>query len=809
MSFFGMWRSLVARLTGGQKVVGSNPVIPIMIIYASVLVILIAVLVFCITRTFKSKKPIARETRELLISALIPIVSNLIIVFSNNSYLSMGFYLLYFISTDWMLAYMIRFTCSYCGFEYRRTSREKIVGFLAGLDTVMLCLNPWLMHVFNLERINLDNGLSFFGYKSQWYHYIHLGFSYVLVVVCLVLIIYKLVKSSALYRERYFVVLLSVLVVGGWELYYIISKNAFEYSMVGYGAMAGLLYIFALEYKPVVATYRMLSEVTTNISEGIVFFDENNICIYVNNKAKEMLDYGRDIPDGAWTEIIGMTAGDEFDLEDIVREGYFQCVRNINKNGERITYEIEYQQVLDKKEKYIGAFVALKDRTEEQKKLDDERYVATHDRLTGLYNVDYLYSRVEKTLKENPNQRYIIVTSDIKGFKMVNDIYGTRTGDDILIKIARLIEGYASKDTIYGRLGNDKFGLIMKRERYRESIFTEEMVKATTSNPDMFYPIIIHVGVYEVTDRRIPVSVMFDRAFMALATIKNDMQKRVAYYDSNLREDMLWEQRIAGSIDTGLSSEQIIPYMQAQVDNQGNILGVEFLARWMHPTEGFLKPRRFLPTLEKNGYVVKLDQYMWERACRTIKKWERDGWDDLYISVNISPADFFFIDVVESLRSLVELYEVEPSKLRLEITENAMMYNSRVKIDAIERLREIGFLVEIDDFGSGFSSLNMLKDTPIDMIKIDMSFLDETRSPQRAKQILESMISLAKRLDLPVITEGVETAEQLEYLTEMGCDMFQGYYFAKALPKEEFEERYLRSGQRQIIKDGGNNVLHQ
>ena len=158
---------------------------------------------------------------------------------------------------------------------------------------------------------------------------------------------------------------------------------------------------------------------------------------------------------------------------------------------------------------------------------------------------------------------------------------------------------------------------------------------------------------------------------------------------------------------------------------------------------------------------------------------------------------------------MVELYEVEPSKLRLEITENAMMYNSRVKIDAIERLREIGFLVEIDDFGSGFSSLNMLKDTPIDVIKIDMSFLDETRSPQRAKQILESMISLAKRLDLPVITEGVETAEQLEYLTEMGCDMFQGYYFAKALPKEEFEERYLRSGQRQIIKDGGNNVLHQ
>ena len=157
--------------------------------------------------------------------------------------------------------------------------------------------------------------------------------------------------------------------------------------------------------------------------------------------------------------------------------------------------------------------------------------------------------------------------------------------------------------------------------------------------------------------------------------------------------------------------------------------------------------------------------------------------------------------------SFEEYYQL--SKIDWRRLDGEKIYNSKVKIDAIERLREIGFLVEIDDFGSGFSSLNMLKDTPIDVIKIDMAFLDETRSPQRAKQILESMISLAKRLDLPVITEGVENAEQLEYLTEMGCDMFQGYYFAKALPKEEFEERYLRSGQRQIIKDGGKNVLHQ
>ena len=317
----------------------------------------------------------------------------------------------------------------------------------------------------------------------------------------------------------------------------------------------------------------------------------------------------------------------------------------------------------------------------------------------------------------------------------------------------------------------------------------------------MFYPIIIHVGVYEVTDRRIAPSVMFDRAFMALATIKNDMQRRVAYYDANLREDMLWEQRIAGSIDAGLEEEQIQPYMQPQVMKDGQILGVEMLARWMHPSEGFLKPRRFLPTLEKNGYVAKLDLFIWEKACQILKSWEEKGWDDLYISVNISPVDFFFIDVLEEFKRLIEKYQLETRKLRLEITENTMMYDAKRRIAEIDALREIGFIVEMDDFGNGFSSLNMLKDMPIDVMKIDMTFLEETRDMDRGRQILESIILLAKRLDIPVITEGVETREQVKFLSEMGCEMFQGYFFARAVPVSEFEERYMHSGGGRIVRE--------
>ncbi len=805
-----MWRSLVARLTGGQEVVGSNPVIPTMITFITILTILTLVLFFCMFRTQKSKKPISKVMFQLMVSALFPVASNVLIIFSPDATIGGWGYACYFASTDWMLAYMLRFCAEYCDYPYRRTKWERIVGLIAGLDTVMIFLNPVLHHCFKMEQYTFEDGSIYFKYDSLWYHYIHLGFSYAIVAACMIMLIVKIARSSALYREKYIVIEFSTVVVAVWELYYVLNKSVLEYSMISYLTMAILVYFFAIEYKPYIATYRMFSEVVTNITEAIFFFDDNYKCILVNRRAKELYEMnGKSIKaeaamDGVWNYAKEVITNGEVDIEDILMEGYFQCIRNFTVEGEKYTYDIEFQKINDKKGRTAGSFLAVKDRTEEQRRIDKERYQATHDSLTGIYNADYMFSRIEKLLIENPDQRYVVVTSDIKGFKMVNDIYGRKTGDEILINLANQIRANASEDTIYGRIGGDKFGLIMNRKNFREEIFEEGVMRVKTDmdkEKDMFYPIIIHVGVYEVTDKRIPPSVMFDRATMALATIKDDMQKRIAYYDVNLREIILWEQRIAGSIDAGLEEEQILGYVQPQVTIDGTICGVELLARWMHPTEGFLRPKRFLPTLEKNGYIVRVDQYMWEKACKIVKQWEKQGWDDLYVSVNISPVDFFFIDVVEVFVELTEKYEVDPKKLRLEITEHTMMYDAKRRIEAIYSLREHGFIVEMDDFGNGFSSLNMLKDIPLDVIKIDMVFLEKTREEEKAKEILKSIISLAKRLKLPVITEGVETKEQLQFLSGIGCDMFQGYYYSRAVPVAEFEERYMRTGGGRIIRE--------
>ena len=252
-----MWRSLVARLTGGQEVVGSNPVIPTMITFITILSILTLVLFFCMFRTKKSKKPISKVMFQLMVSALFPVASNII---------------------------------QYCDYNYRRTTYERVVGLLAGIDTILVFLNPILHHCFKMERVVLENGHVYFKYDSLWYHYVHLGFSYSIVAICMIVLIVKTVKTSALYREKYFVIEFCIVVVAVWEMYYVLNKSVLEYSMISYLTMAILIYFFAIEYKPYIATYRMFSEVVTNISEAIFFFDDNYKCIYVNRRAKELYE---------------------------------------------------------------------------------------------------------------------------------------------------------------------------------------------------------------------------------------------------------------------------------------------------------------------------------------------------------------------------------------------------------------------------------------------------------------------------------------------------------------------------------------
>ena len=395
--------------------------------------------------------------------------------------------------------------------------------------------------------------------------------------------------------------------------------------------------------------------------------------------------------------------------------------------------------------------------------------------------------KIEEMMQAHPGIRFYTCFLDVNEFKIVNDIYGTDFGDYALKCVADWIRGDMTKHCVYGRLAGDTFGVCIPVEEFDRKKVERNMDQFTVNDGQREHHLLMHLGVYEVTEKGIDVSVMFDRAHMAVAPIKGDYKTHIAFYDDALRRDVLWGRHITSELQTALEEKQIRPYLQPIVDNSGKVVGAEALVRWIHPVSGFLSPAKFIPIFEKNGMIAEVDRYMWRSACEILARWKREGHGDVFISVNISPKDFYFMDVVEELKKLVWHYAIDPKLLRVEITETVMMTESEKRSEIITELQKAGFIVEMDDFGSGYSSLNLLKDMPVDVLKIDMAFLRKSPNDVKARTIVYNIIRLAEELGITSLTEGVETEDQFGKLSEMGCRLYQGYYFSKPIPVEEFE----------------------
>ena len=277
---------------------------------------------------------------------------------------------------------------------------------------------------------------------------------------------------------------------------------------------------------------------------------------------------------------------------------------------------------------------------------------------------------------------------------------------------------------------------------------------------------------------------------LATTIIKDNSKSPVAFYDDKLREEIIHNQMISNQVTEAIKTRQIKPYLQPIVDSRGMLVGAEALVRWIHPEEGFMNPGAFIPVFERNGLIANVDRHMWKCACEILADWKSRNIDS-FISINISPKDFYFMNVVKELKELVEKYEIKPEKLRVEITETVMANASVNIFEIVAELREYGFIVEMDDFGSGYSSLNLLKDLNFDVIKIDMQFLKDSERNMKAGLIINHIISMAEDLGMETLTEGVETAKQFEKLFAMGCKLYQGYYFSKPVPLSDFEKQWF------------------
>ena len=434
---------------------------------------------------------------------------------------------------------------------------------------------------------------------------------------------------------------------------------------------------------------------------------------------------------------------------------------------------------------------AANDRAAENKNQRAVQYHAQHDSLTKVLNPNAFSELTREAIVRNPDLPCVMITSNIMDFRLVNTLFGPQKGNEIIVRNAAALQQIAiTSNGLCGRLGGDQFALFMPKEMYREELLLQTARLLRDEFSSGLYTFCIHFGVYEVEDSSIPVSVMCDRANMALSTIRESRRETVVHFNHEMMKKSLLEQEVISGFEKALQEGHFMMYLQPLAAEDGQIVGAEALARWQRPDGTVVNPSDFIETLECAGLIHKLDMYIWECAVRQLSAWQETERRNLTISVNMSAKDFYSIDVYEVLTELVSRYQVPSRSLRVEITETALLENPDNVNQVIFRLRQKGFLVEIDDFGKGWSSLGLLKDIHADLLKIDMSLIREIENKQRSRIILESITGMAISLGMDVISEGVETEEQLNLVKAMGCRYFQGYYFSRPIPVSEFETKY-------------------
>lgn len=484
----------------------------------------------------------------------------------------------------------------------------------------------------------------------------------------------------------------------------------------------------------------------------------------------------------------------------------------VKKNGSKVkmALEIKADHEIPGNKQYLLTFSPI-DNESKSEKLKQEikayKKKANLDSLSGLYNKEAFFRETTKIIKDNPNESFVIGSWNIDRFKVINEVYGRSAGDGVIRDFGAFLRDFFTGIGTVGRLDGDNFATCCSRDfldSHADEI--EALLLGKINWNHVNYPIQMHVGFYPADNLNEEVMLMCDRAGMALIPIKESYIRRSAYFSDEMKEAYVKEQKMMRDAEEAIKKHEFYVVYQPIINvKTKKIVSAEALVRWKKKSGEIVSPGDFIPVFEKNGFVARLDMYVAEEVLKFQRKRKEQNKSMVPVSINLSRVDFYNSNLSRDILALIKEYELNTDCLKLEVTESAYMDYPQALMDTIEEFQNAGFKVLMDDFGSGFSSLNMLKDVNADILKIDMRFMDNLETSDKAGSILYSIIQMAKSIKMEVVAEGVETANQYDLLFSMDCDSIQGYYFYRPLQDEEFA---MRLDEDEAVKPVKDNRVH-
>lgn len=426
----------------------------------------------------------------------------------------------------------------------------------------------------------------------------------------------------------------------------------------------------------------------------------------------------------------------------------------------------------------------------------------SYDELTRLPLKEKFHEMYDNEIKALNGKKYAIVVVDVGGFRLVNEMFGRLEGDSLLVYISRVLKECIG-DNIISRMNDDDFVFGYRYDNPDELIEVIKIISEKVSEYSGKIRPFAYFGICYLVNENDTLDVLCDHADMALETIKASMITNYAIYTEETRKLMLREKKMENEMLSALERKEFVVFFQPKYDIQTRKpVGAEALVRWKHPEDGLIPPNSFIPIFERDGLIIKLDEYVWEETCRKMREWLDKGYDVVPVSVNVSRVHIFNNKFREIIFNITDKYKIPHNLLELEITESAFLEDADELYKVMDYFRSSGFTVSMDDFGSGYSSLNMLKNGNVDIVKIDKGFLNETVVTDKGKKVIKSAVNMVRDLNMDVIAEGVENEEQADFLLGIGCSKAQGYLYSKPIDSEEFEEKIFKNSLKGDRNDG-------
>ena len=442
-------------------------------------------------------------------------------------------------------------------------------------------------------------------------------------------------------------------------------------------------------------------------------------------------------------------------------------------------YEI-YPQVTEEEKSFLYLYSL--------RKMAENNMDSNRAFMTGLYNLRAFQYKAAEEMRENPELRFALIVMDIANFKSVNEFCGWAVGDELLRCVAEAFRDLNGEHVVLSHFRADIFGMLTPFQTDSDLIEKIKQIKQRINEFKIPCKVLPSFGICVATDSKMPVSLMRDYATMAMKTIKGKFYADYAFFNEDMRQTMLLEKQIENDMVKALETGQFRLFIQPKVNMEnGEIIGGEALVRWHHPVNGIIGPGQFIPVLEKNGFIINVDIHVWNEVFKFVGNRLKQGKKVVPISINISRLHVYDSSFKENLVRMKDEYQVPPKLVPLELTESGFLEAADIMYENLRYLKTQGFTLSMDDFGTGYSTMTMLKNQPVDEIKIDKGFMDDIQN-DKSRIVVKNTINMLKELDMDVIVEGVEDQEQQDFLIECGCKNAQGFYYYRPMPVEEFEE---------------------